>query len=819
MIRFRFFFAVTLITAGAWGVAVDPVLNDLQAVQSGDASAASAAIDKIFSKTDDPHILLQAADLVQAKLVDQPVNALEYWGTDLQMQRELRPGAELLVRVLDRTEAQARGQANAVAATMHGASDSNQLADWTKMDTLARQADFKKVSAQYYRILAGDSGDNSQLPDQTIAAIKAWDTSEVTMRVAADVLIGKIQLAQGKAAAAKQSFNQAIDAAGTDVAQQYQGRYFAAVADLASGDLPAATTDWSNLLAWQKENIPADNTAWRSGASSAATILLYRIDCAQADQSDSPDVKAKYNQAAAKALKTLNDVQPDLKPAILEHLGGRFAGMKDIAKTDPLILEALVQRGAATDADAPTLDTALRAAQTVLARSGEFDSATVDYAAAMTAAILDKNGQNSDAAKAYLLLARRLAPHDVKNAAAALDRAIDIFQSEGDASEDLKPYEQALALASAPPFNRKDLLYANGRLLVQEKNYSQAADILAQVPAADPHFVDAELERMICLQQMLQTANAENKEKWGNEVGQLADDILSRQAGASTDAAEAILIAASVCNDLNQPSSAMDRLNNLAARSTGLSNQNDLLSRGEAIRIAALAKLDRPTEAADLLTQGKNANPQTVFALLKQLDSQVDITGDHDKQLAIANARVHVIEWLMNRDSQSGHEQSVQYRLLYADALRRSGELETDPTKKRSILIQSLLIYHNMNLADKDAIAPLLGGAGVEYDLENYSAARKVLVKLLANGQVGNGQTDDAYWEATYELLASNAALADHGQATPEQINENANYLKRLYVQWGTAIGGKRWHGAFEQLRKRITPNFQPASTGLTGGA
>ncbi|HWB54754.1 MAG TPA: hypothetical protein VG722_11200, partial [Tepidisphaeraceae bacterium] len=62
------------------------------------------------------------------------------------------------------------------------------------------------------------------------------------------------------------------------------------------------------------------------------------------------------------------------------------------------------------------------------------------------------------------------------------------------------------------------------------------------------------------------------------------------------------------------------------------------------------------------------------------------------------------------------------------------------------------------------------------------------------------------------ELSASNAALADQGKATPEQKAENAAYLKRLYIQWGPQTGGKRWHAAFERLRRQIAPDFSPGA-------
>lgn len=124
-----------------------------------------------------------------------------------------------------------------------------------------------------------------------------------------------------------------------------------------------------------------------------------------------------------------------------------------------------------------------------------------------------------------------------------------------------------------------------------------------------------------------------------------------------------------------------------------------------------------------------------------------------------------------------------------------------------------------------------LGLGFVQFDLGNYRAAKEVLGPLVANKKVGaptavvteNGEPktveNTQYWEATLKLLRSIAEVArqnpDDAQAKAD-LDAGKQFLKQLYVQWPTTIGGKKYHEDFEKLRAEITPDFTPGEIAPT---
>ncbi len=73
---------------------------------------------------------------------------------------------------------------------------------------------------------------------------------------------------------------------------------------------------------------------------------------------------------------------------------------------------------------------------------------------------------------------------------------------------------------------------------------------------------------------------------------------------------------------------------------------------------------------------------------------------------------------------------------------------------------------------------------------------------------------NEPYWEAWYKLLKSNLELFKANRSDPDAV---ANYeraqqgLKKLYIV-DRRPGGERRGDEFEQLRKDLIPDFDPAS-------
>src|SRR4029077_19286959 len=87
--------------------------------------------------------------------------------------------------------------------------------------------------------------------------------------------MAKLSMTAGDFAEARTLFSSVINDAGNPkppVAQQYEARYFTAVADLLDKKPQAAENGLNELLTWQEANLPRDKTA-RDGAAAAAAML------------------------------------------------------------------------------------------------------------------------------------------------------------------------------------------------------------------------------------------------------------------------------------------------------------------------------------------------------------------------------------------------------------------------------------------------------------------------------------------------------------------------------------------------------------------
>jgi hypothetical protein len=105
----------------------------------------------------------------------------------------------------------------------------------------------------------------------------------------------------------------------------------------------------------------------------------------------------------------------------------------------------------------------------------------------------------------------------------------------------------------------------------------------------------------------------------------------------------------------------------------------------------------------------------------------------------------------------------------------------------------------------------------VYFDLGDYANAHLLLGRLLADKKLGTEvrivggqpQDNDAYWQAMYELLRSNVELAKTDKSAAAALLETQRQLRFLYVRSGNAVGGRKWHAQFEQLRQQIIPDFK----------
>ena len=111
----------------------------------------------------------------------------------------------------------------------------------------------------------------------------------------------------------------------------------------------------------------------------------------------------------------------------------------------------------------------------------------------------------------------------------------------------------------------------------------------------------------------------------------------------------------------------------------------------------------------------------------------------------------------------------------------------------------------------------------MQFDLGHYAESEQMLGPLVVSKKIGtptmtieqNGEPTQVenplYWETVLKLLQSiQLQSRDHPADTQAGRNlEDAKvYLKQLYVQWPTSVGGTRYHAQFEQLRTALIPDF-----------
>lgn len=762
-----------------------------------DIAAQQTAVDALLSRAHDPQLLLQAAHEYSVRCIDAPVNSLEYWGPNASIEDQVRQSSANLLRLINAAQTRAQQQAGALAGNIHGANNSADITRWERLNALVHTAAEARVQALYAKVLAAELEEKASACAQAVSAANSAGVSD-------PITLGKIFLAAGDAAKAKTEF-QKLATDSLDSPVQYQAHYFLTLCDLESGNFSSARHEMGDVKIWQ-DRLAAKMPTTRAGTEAAAAIFEYRLDFAEAEKTENPAEKAKLELAGIRALKTLIEKQPALKPAVLAHLWTHYAGKSDATFKEPLVLESVMQRASAADADTNTLLNAQRAAAEILRRAHEFPEGTLDYAAAVYAAVFDKTGQNRAAANAYIALAQRLAGHNQKTANAALDRAIGLFKTISPVPQE---YAQALALAVHPPFSRREFLYPYANILMERGTPDAALLELRQIHDGDPDFTEAELSEMICMQRLPDDSSALGMDRL-SEIESLRKDILRRVTAPSPLGARAILISAEVSLASQRPAEALAQLQTFDAYAKGSTDECYLTARANSVRFTALVQLNRPVDAMALLTQNQIDNV-SIGAVAKQLDSAFQSASSDAARLSIARARVHLGEWLVAHLSGS---QPTQAQLYYAQALREAGELEPEENSKRALLQKSLQVFQQsmpMDSSQNTDLTPLLGQAAVDFDLHNYAATREILLPLLNAGRVGDGQDNnaDAYWQATYELLASNVALADAGN-DPQARAQTAAYLKRLFIQWGQQIGGRRWHGDFERLRQKVAPQFNP---------
>ena len=835
----------------------------------------------------DPRQLMQLSSVLIKEGMEQKANTMEYWGENPRSQAELRPVAELVAQVLDQCVAMAKDRAEKTAAKFGNSPSPTQIKAWQSLDELATTARYTRFMADYYRALSIDKADpkRAAVADEAIKGLEEWNTPESQVEAAVRLRIGKLQLAKGAFVEAKKTLtavaenpNKEIVPAPT-VLEQYDARYFAVVADLLAQQRDAVNTALPELDKWQLANLPQDKSV-RAGAQAALSMLQYRLAAAEGDAAPDPAGREAAQKRATTVLHNLAKERPGLRGIIYEQLVKSLPDTAAVAELEPLMLQALLQRSLSELArpadeklDAKTLDRGIQASKEILARKGrpEVDNQLVEAANVVLPQLLEKQGKDAEAVRAYLDYITAVKTDKDANRQAALNNALAAIArlkavNPQDADAD-KMLDRALTVA-VDQLKRNDLAYDHARRLQRDEKFAQAASIYRLVPATDSRIGLARFFLMVSLKQQRDaTPDKAQKATMSAELLKLSDEISAAAktalASATTDAdkarfhvmdSRARLTAAAIAAE-SDPSKVLQILKDFQTVVQGSPGADDLLAEALFYRVNALMAMGRNAEATstllDLLkTKGGNEGAQVIFGLLKKLDADLDVARrgeDVEQTRKLLKARADLsgplVEWSQKNPDPKIKAYTYQYMIFDAATKQQAALAEPDRVKRFAGLRQALALYQNL-LSDQNikrwqqtvdpAKADLrFGDVSVfyaigllNYELANYEEASAKLARLLTDRKLGMARTpvtrdgetvledNPQYWEATYKLYRGNVERAkDPATSNARKLTEDTRSgLKLLYIREGDGVGGQRWRQQFEELRKEIIPEFTPAA-------
>jgi len=778
------------------------------------ARQAATGIVGALPTINDSRTLMDLAGVLLADGAARDVNTLEYWGENLATMGNLRPVAEAISQLLEKAVGNSVAQADAVANQIKTPEDPL-VPRYQQLAATAENAKYTKAMADYVLALAIDPADPQRkvIANRAIEILKPFDSPETQVQPAVRNRVAKLHMLCGEYKSAIDGFDSVASGVGIKPApsagQQFEARYFAAVAELLGNHAEAAQRRLDDLAQWIKGSL--NSKPAQDGANAACAMLQYRIDLSRNER----------DKAIAVLLELVKD-RPELSTVIYEQLRSQLPDNPEVTKLDPLLLEALVRKAdeerLVNQPDAATLNRGVAAARELLRRQG-VDPELSRGAALTYPFLLEKLGRHAESAGALLDYVQKYPAH--ATAGMALDAAQNLVaQLRHDSPDDgqvVELYERFLAIAIAPPFSRTQFAFEYAARLQRLGKYADAAKYFELVPAG-PKREQAEFFRVLALKQLLDqrdtSISREDMVKIAEEIGSHGKDV--------EVAARAKLVAA----DLDRPH-AIAILDGFEKFVDGAEEKNALIAQAMTLRVNAYMAGGDDAAATRVLVAllektGGAEGADIVYNLLTRLNTDLDhaaAQNDRTRIKTIARNRAalsgFLVQWARKNPNDRIRQYTSRYALFDAESKRIAAEYEDAPAARTVALNEALKLYQSL-----DADDPLVtfGIALIQFDLAHYGESQPLLARLLAERKLGpavvleteNGQErqvdNDRYWEATYKLFRCNLEMAKRdAQANSETIAA----LKRTYIQWGSRTGGAKWHNAFEAMRKEIAPDLK----------
>lgn len=811
----------------------------------------------------DPVLLVTQAEQVIEVLVFPRLNSLEYWGETAANTARLRPVATVAGRMLARAAELARREADEVANRLTSANDPN-IARYEQLESLAVKAEYTRRMNDYAVVVSMDVADpqRRRLAEEAIEALRQFDNEESTVQPAVRLQTGKLLLASSRWSEAIATLDgiwrsPASLSPTPGPSQQFEARYFAAVAALRSGRAEDAVQRLADLRQWQAESLPPEA---RPGAEAALSILEYRIELARG-----------RTDAARAVLVSLVRQRPEFEAVVLDQFIDGLPTRSQFTTADSLLLRAVVRRGEAELArpegqriDRLLVEDAVLAARELVNRRsrGGIELQLAEDVALRLPLLLERMGETTQAASALLDYIELFGPQ-ARGSRLALDEAaylIARLRSETPEDVDVaRVYERFLRIAVEPPFGRLELAYEWARRLQTTGRYAEAIAFFDRVPADDPRVELARFFRMVATKQLLDEEGMNwpeaQRSARARELLALASSVAadarqrleqrsSEEVAARNDklilVRSALVGADLALRELKDPQRALRTLEGFEAAAAGLAGERDLIAQAMNVRVLALMDLGRNEEATRTLVAllektGGNEGADIVFRLLTRLGSDLErarVADDQPVVRSLARSRAalsgFLVQWAQNHPEPSIRESTYRYRVFDAETKRLAAELETDPQRRLRELRETLSLYESLRSAAPGGVDPVveLGAALLHFELGEFSVARDRLALLLEQRRLGRPVEEqerageivtvlnDRYWEATLRLMQATLKLLEAGSVGEEARQGLRNGLMALYARWGRGLGGPRWGAEFENLRQAIAPDYVPPELG-----
>ena len=785
-------------------------------------------VDRFVEQADDPQLLLDQAQLVLAKGVNDEVRLLEYFGDNPDLRRQVGPVSAAVGKMLESAATLFEQRADAAAEQIRAPGDAAS-ARWQELDASARRARDLNVFADYHRVLSLDPDDPKRLTlaDETIAAVKPADSPRNPRRSFVQSYLGKLALARGNEQGFKQAreYLDAVIQADADPAETFDAHFFRVAADIEDRKLDAARDRLAQFQTWFQAN-----ESKLPDRAPLMIVLEYRLADAAGRYAPTDAAKREASARATQLLIDLVDRYEGYRPVVTEQLLARVGPDTDLSSLPPLVLDAVVDRGRAEAAklagrqsgspqanqvqvDRGQIERGVAAAKELLRRAESGNVAVEPAVVARNAFLLglmqDLLGDRLAAAETFV------GYPDVPGATAeqsvsALRRALGIVEEikRRPADESQRVAADALEgrllpLLVGPPVNDKGRAFDLANRLHRLGRLDEAITFYGQVPDSDPRLADALYFALLANAGRAAELPAGSPEREAALAGipdqgrRVLTSLQSALSTAANDAAKSayrervartkVMLARAALSDTGEggPAQAQQLLADIESDVSGLPAAESILADALPLRfqaVAAAGRIDAATD--DLLALLRRSDPPRGLAYIAQfrdaLNDAMDrarARQDAEAMRQTTNTRAAVtprlVEFVQNSDQEGYRRYLYNFQRFNAETQYQAATLAEGNERQRR-LREALAAYEA--LASPEGLGQyrdLLQGvdsaqaADVPYDREVVLALGNIHYELakLADAEAARSE---------YEAARSRFArlLADRAVGGPTRVVE-----------------------------------------------